>query len=95
MSRTSRQLDAYSRGMASMLAAAMGGTYRPGEPFDLFGNKHGPSQDVCMCWQCPKWDGVEWWQPKSQVGFTFWERRKYGLVKRANGGVMFKDESEA
>jgi hypothetical protein len=33
-------------------------------PADLFGNRHGPDDTgYCPCWQCPKFDGIEWWTP--------------------------------
>ncbi len=33
---------------------------------DTFGNVHEPDDTgYCSCWNCPKWDGIEWWQPKN------------------------------
>lgn len=52
----------------SMMVRVMRGNLpleSPLKPLDLFGNPHKPDENLyCHCWQCPKWDGVEWWAPK-------------------------------
>lgn len=42
-----------------------------GEPvaeLDVFGTPHQPdSNGYCPCWNCPKWDGAQWWQPRLEA----------------------------
>ena len=35
---------------------------------DVLGNPHAPDDTgYCACWDCPKWDGVQWWQPRREA----------------------------
>jgi len=35
---------------------------------DVFGNEHKMDENwYCSCWQCHKWNGVEWWLTKVEL----------------------------
>lgn len=69
------------RSQAMAICALMGKPYY--ETRDVFGTRHQANPDgYCPCWQCPKFDGVQWWTPKPQPPFTRRELRKYGLRRR-------------
>jgi hypothetical protein len=35
---------------------------------DVLGIPHAPDDlGYCACWDCPKWDGAQWWQPQREA----------------------------
>lgn len=61
---TARLIETMNRSNKLMVQVALGNI--PITPkTDVLGNVHAPDEvGYCACWDCPKWDGVEWWTPK-------------------------------